>query len=70
MTVLEMLHAIEGQKVVYNIHYCRAGVGFMFYSGPEAHPPDWRNHLTVETYHPTFESAVEAEFARLEVGAG
>lgn len=29
--ILEKLHKIEAKKIIYNIHYCRAGVGFIFY---------------------------------------
>lgn len=65
MDTLTMLHAIEAEKCIYDIHYCLAGVGFIFYDGPEPSPPDWRKHLTVQTYYPDFESAVAAEFERL-----
>lgn len=72
MTTLQMLHKIEEAKVIYDIHYCRAGVGFIFYNPPEGYDQDkdtdirgWKRHLTVEKYHPTFEAAVRAEFKRL-----
>lgn len=65
LDTLAMFHAIEAQKIIYNIHYCRAGVGFIFYDGPTEPPDDWRKHLVVKTYHPTFEDAVQAEFNRL-----
>ena len=31
MTILKKLHEIENKKCIYDIHYCRAGVGFIFY---------------------------------------
>lgn len=69
MTTLDMLHEIEAAKVIYDIHYCRAGVGFMFYAGPPVNgmdvPSEWRRHLTVDRYYPTFEEAVAAEFSAL-----
>lgn len=65
---LKKLHAIEEKKIIYNIHYCRAGVGFNFYY-PEKDIKDdkesWRKALSVEKYHPSFEEAVDAEYTRL-----
>jgi len=72
MTILEKLHKIEEQKTIYNIHYCNAGVGFLFYYpekdiGRSKHGrTSFMNALSVEEYYPTFEEAVEAEYARLE----
>ncbi len=87
MTILEKLHAIEGAKCIYNIHYCKAGVGFIFYYPGKVPEPEktakiqipnpvnkeldtkrplrWREGLSVEKYYPTFEEAVEAEYARI-----
>jgi len=74
MTILDKLHFIEGHKTIYNIHYCRAGVGFIFYS-PEkianpiskaGYPENWREGLVVEKYYPTFEEAVKAEYQRIK----
>lgn len=72
MTTLEKLHEIESKKVIYDIHYCRAGVGFVFYDREvEARATQvrssesWRNGLTVQQYYPTFEEAVDAEHKRL-----
>ena len=72
MTTLEMLHEIERRAASYDIHYCRAGVGFIFYEGPAEHGPgdDWKQHLIVRDYYPTFEEAVEAEYQRLVAGTG
>ncbi len=81
MTILEKLHKIEEKKCIYDIHYCRAGVGFLFYdprrikgvdetrAEKERHlykPKNWREGLSVEKYYPTFEEAVESEFKRLK----
>lgn len=66
---LDMLHAIEDAKCIYDIHYCRAGVGFLFYEGPPLDGPTpeaaWRKYLAVDRYYPSFEEAVAAEYARL-----
>lgn len=67
MTVLEKLHKIEDAKCIYDIHYCRAGVGFIFYY-PNEDKINWRDNLSVKTYYPTFEEAVEAEYNGLEEG--
>lgn len=69
-STLSMLHAIERAKVIYDIHYCHAGVGFLFYAGALPVPTDWQKgrDLTVDRYYPTFEEAVAAEFGRLTEG--
>ena len=85
MTVLEKLHKIEEVKIIYNIHYCRAGVGFIFYYPQKVlnpkntkkyycntrvinlkYPINWKEGLSVDTYYPTFEKAVKAEYKKLE----
>ncbi|MBA7517299.1 hypothetical protein ES705_09352 [subsurface metagenome] len=75
MTILDKLHFIEKHKTIYNIHYCRAGVGFIFfYPDPYKNdscktynfPEDWTKQLRVEKYYPTFEKAVEAEYQRIK----
>lgn len=71
MTIIDKLHTIEEHKNIYDIHYCRAGVGFIFFAPPAGYRqkpyPDqtWKKHLTVEKYYPTFEDAVEAEYRKL-----
>ena len=61
---LTKLHAIEKAKCIYDIHYCKAGVGFIFYDA-EKDSGEWRDALTVNRYYPTFEEAVHSEYARL-----
>lgn len=70
--ILAKLHKIEETVVIYNIHYCTAGVGFCFYDPPDdfeidlKYPSDeWRQHLITHRYYPTFEEAVESEYKRL-----
>ena len=82
MTILNKLHSIESKKSIYNIHYCQAGVGFIFYC-PEKDPMEfrekeivagikfkenigWKKALSVEKYYPTFEEAVEEEYQKLK----
>ncbi len=70
MTILDRLHYIEKHKIIYNIHYCRAGVGFIFYCEGKiknpilggGYPENWKEGLVVEKYYQTFEEAVEAEY--------
>ncbi len=66
------LHKIEDATTIYNIHYCRAGVGFCFYEPPDDFEIEfsydsceWRKYLNVHAYYPTFEEAVDAEYRRL-----
>ncbi len=63
---LQMLHEIEKKKCIYDIHYCNAGVGFIFYTGPKDYPFNWRTFLSVERYYPTFEEAVKGEWEKIE----
>ena len=72
MTILDKLHKIEDAKIIYDIHYCRAGVGFVFYEPPNSvdapqgmYPKNWKDYLVVNTYYETFEKAVDGEFTRL-----
>ena len=68
MDILAKLHVIEEKKVIYDIHYCAAGVGFLFYESgkdPGGFPDSFKQALVVVKYYPTFEEAVEGEFARL-----
>lgn len=84
LTVLQMLHAIEKAKNIYDIHYCRAGVGIVFYY-PEKDPggtrdvhigtikfqtrdDSWRQALSVDKYYPTFEAMVKAEYKKIQEG--
>jgi hypothetical protein len=66
--VMKMLHEIEKQKRVYNIHYCKAGIGFIFYEGPVEYIENWRDYLSVKTYYPIFEEAVKAEWDNMKQG--
>lgn len=61
---MDKLHAIENAKCIYDIHYCKAGIGIIFYDAKKD-TGEWRNALTVERYYPTFEECIEAEFASL-----
>lgn len=73
MTLLEKLHKIEEAKNIYDIHYCRAGIGFIFFAPPagytqKPHPDKtWKKYLIVEKYYPTFEDAVDAEYKKIEI---
>ena len=71
MNTLEKLHAIENKKHIYNIHYCFAGVGFIFYDPRKdsGGKDGWRKALSVEEYYGTFEKAVEGEYEKLEAKA-
>ena len=71
MSILQKLHKIEEKKFIYDIHYCRAGIGILFYEPPkgfEIKPKDgdkWREYIKVSTYYPTFEKMIEEEYKRL-----
>jgi len=68
MDTLRMLHEIEKKKCIYNIHYCKAGVGFCFYEGPfpAYDVEDWKKYLSTYRYYPTFEEAVKGEWGRMK----
>lgn len=61
LTVLEKLHVIEEHKCIYNIHYCKAGVGISFYYA-ERDTGNWRDALGTKGYHKDFEACIEAEY--------
>lgn len=70
MTTLEKLHKIEDKRCIYDIHYCKAGVGFVIYYSEKDSTEIWasniqNNGLNCEKYYPTFEKAVEAEYKKL-----
>ena len=60
-TILEKLHVIEEHKCVYNIHYCKAGVGISFYYA-ERDTGNWKEALGTKGYHKDFEACIEAEY--------
>jgi len=71
MTTLQKLKIIEKKKCIYNIHYCRAGVGFMFYYPKKDKTDVWSkdrsdNGLSVDKYYPTFIKAVNSEYKLLK----
>ena len=68
MNTIEKLHAIEEARCIYNIHYCKAGIGFCFYVNQkdvDGSDHSWKKNLETDRYYPTFEEAVDAEFERL-----
>jgi len=64
MNILEKLHEIEEKKCIYNIHYCKAGIGFIFYE-EDRDMGNWEDALVVKHYYESFEKAVEAEYKKL-----
>jgi hypothetical protein len=69
MNTLKKLHEIEKKKCIYHIHYCRAGVGIIFYEPPvedkEDKPNFWKKYLIVDKYYPTFEAMIDAEYEKI-----
>jgi hypothetical protein len=61
LTILEKLHEIEARKCIYNIHYCKAGVGISFYY-PERDTGNWRDAIGTKSYHKDFEACIKAEY--------
>jgi len=66
----EKLHAIEEAKIIYDIHYCRAGVGFKFYEPPadapkDQYPENWKDYLNIYKYYDCFEQAITEEYKKL-----
>mgnify|MGYP001576195892 CR=1 FL=1 len=65
MTILQKLHKIEEEKNIYDIHYCKAGVGIIFYYPEKIKTGNWKDGLSVERYYPTFEECIKAEYKKL-----
>ncbi len=68
MNALEKLHAIEAAKCIYNIHYCKTGVGIIFYYPEKDVGDNYKLALTCEQYYPTFEDCIDAEYENIENG--
>ena len=69
MNILEKLHEIEKRKCIYNIHYCYAGVGIIFYDANKCEEAlDYKKGLTIDQYYKTFEECIEAEYDNLNIG--
>ena len=74
-TILQQLKEIEKVKCIYNIHYCKAGIGFVFYYQEEdkTHPTKrWsvdaaNNGLSVDKYYPDFKAAVRVEYKTIKI---
>ncbi len=64
---LAKLKILETRKNIYNIHYCKAGVGIVFFYPIHVAKAEWLNGLNCKRYYPTFEECIEAEY-RAEVG--
>lgn len=60
-TILEKLHLIEVTKCIYNIHYCKAGVGISFYYA-DRDKGVWKDALGTKSYHKNFETCINAEY--------
>lgn len=69
LDTMDKLHYIEDSNVIfnpiYNIHYCNAGVGIIFYD-PTKDTGNFRDALTVHKYYENFEDCVDAEYQRLK----
>ncbi len=63
-TVLEKLYFIEGMKVIYDIHYCSAGVGIVFYY-KDQDIGDYRSGLSVARYYDNFEDCISGEASKI-----
>ncbi|BCG50033.1 hypothetical protein [Ralstonia phage RP13] len=71
----KMLDEIRSTKVVYNIHFCRAGIGIQFFDPPsgfdhvrfiyEPNQVDWKKYLVVYKYYPTLQEAIAGEYRRI-----
>lgn len=73
-TTIEMLRFIELNTVIYNVHYCKAGVGFQFYEEKQGVEPcweadAWRQNLVTHQYYKTFSLAVKGEYERIKTCA-
>jgi hypothetical protein len=70
----ERLDKLQERAHVHDICFRNAGVGILFYEGPDYYgddkperPSDWRKHfLHVYKYYPTLREAIEAEHKRLD----
>jgi len=68
-----LIDEINKRGVLFNIHFCKAGVGFVMYDDDYTHIYDkngnvknWRQGLHVDKYYPTIRAAAEATLTRLK----
>lgn len=54
----EIIDEIQEYAVIYNIHFCRAGVGFQMYYG-DGTEVMFQDKLSVEQYYPDIRTAAE-----------
>lgn len=66
LTILEKLHKIDQQKIIYNIHRCRAGWGIIFYYPDKEVDGNWRTALSTDRYYKSFEGMIEGEYVKMD----
>lgn len=54
----DIIDKIQELSLIYNIHFCRAGVGFVLYNG-DGTEDNFKDALSVETYYPDIRTAAE-----------
>ena len=52
----QIIDKIEQIGVIYDIHFCRAGVGFKMYFG-DGTEKDFREKLSIKRYYPNIRTA-------------
>lgn len=70
MDAMQKLEIIKQMRVIYNICFRNAGVGFQFYRGDFSdmgNDGEWRKHLHIDKYYPSLAEAIEAEYNRLTI---
>ena len=67
MKLEQIIKDIEKIGVIYDIHFCRAGVGFKIYYG-DGTEKNFREKLYVKNYYPDIRIAAEETLKMLKAG--
>ena len=59
VTLESIISMIQTRACVYNIHFCRAGWGFIMHYPEKQRGDDFRTGLSVEHYYDTIREAAE-----------
>ena len=67
MKLEQIIRDIREISVIYDIHFCRAGVGFKMYYG-NGTEKDFRDKLSVKQYYSDIRTAAEETLKMLKAG--
>lgn len=61
----QIIKEIQQIGTIYNIHFCRAGVGFVMYKG-DGSEDNYKDELSVDQYYDDIRTSAEETFKMLK----